>query len=149
MSSAAPKGLSHMTFIVSDLDAMEEILTDVLGAQRIYDSGADTFSRSEERFFLLGEDELWIATMKGDPLPARSYNHVAFRIEDGDFETYRARILALGLDLEEDRPRVAGEGRSLYFYDHDNHLFELHTGTLAERLARYSEGLTQHPNQRA
>lgn len=149
MSRAAPKGLSHMTFIVSDLDAMEQILSGVLGARRVYDSGADTFSRSEERFFLVGDDDLWIATMKGDPLPARSYNHVAFKIEDGDYDTYRDRILALGLDLEEGRARVAGEGRSLYFYDCDNHLFELHTGTLAERLARYSEGLTQHPNQRA
>jgi len=34
---------------------------------------------------------------------------------------------------------VDGEGESLYFYDFDNHLFELHTGTLEERLARYSE----------
>ena len=149
MSSAAPKGLSHMTFIVSDLDAMEEILTGVLGARRVYDSGADTFSRSEERFFLVGDDDVWIATMKGDPLPARSYNHVAFKIEDSDFDTFRERIVALGLDLEESRPRVAGEGCSLYFYDRDNHLFELHTGTLAERLTRYAEGLTQNPNQRA
>jgi len=31
-----------------------------------------------------------------------------------------------------------GEGRSIYFYDHDNHLFELHTGNLEERLARYA-----------
>jgi fosfomycin resistance protein FosX len=38
------------------------------------------------------------------------------------------------------RGRVAGEGRSLYFYDDDNHLFELHTGTLAERLERYARG---------
>ncbi len=33
--------------------------------------------------------------------------------------------------------RVEGEGRSLYFHDHDNHLFEVHAGTLDERLARY------------
>jgi len=149
MSSAAPKGLSHMTFIVSDLDAMEEILTGVLSARRVYESGADTFSRSEERFFLVGDDDLWIATMKGDPLSARSYNHVAFKIEDGDYDTYRDRILALGLDLEEGRARVAGEGRSLYFYDRDNHLFELHTGTLAERLARYALGMNHNANQRA
>jgi hypothetical protein len=38
-------------------------------------------------------------------------------------------------------PRVEGEGRSLHFYD-DNHLFELHTGTLEERLERYRQGLT-------
>jgi hypothetical protein len=34
-------------------------------------------------------------------------------------------------------PRVEGEGESQYFYDFDNNLFELHTGTLAQRLQRY------------
>ena len=33
------QGLSHMTFIVSDLDKMEEILTTVLDAKKTYDSG--------------------------------------------------------------------------------------------------------------
>jgi fosfomycin resistance protein FosX len=126
-----------MTFIVSDLDAMEEILTAVLGARRVYDSGADTFSLSEERFFLVGDDDLWIATMKGEALPARSYNHVAFKVADADLETYRDRILSLGLEISEPRPRVDGEGRSIYFYDRDNHLFELHSGRLDQRLARY------------
>ena len=46
----------------------------------------------------------------------------------------------LGLDLREGRSRMTGEGQSIYFHDHDNHLFELHTGTLAERLARYALG---------
>ena len=27
----------------------------------------------------------------------------------------------------------------IYFYDYDNHLFELHTGTLQERLLRYKK----------
>ncbi|SFZ80981.1 Catechol 2,3-dioxygenase [Devosia enhydra] len=135
-----PRGLSHMTFIVSDLDRMEEILAGVLGARKIYDSGEATFSVSEERFFLVGEDDIWVAIMKGEPLPQRSYNHVAFRIAEDDLELYRERIADLGLDLEESRPRVDGEGRSLYFHDADNHLFELHTGTLHERLVRYAAG---------
>jgi catechol 2,3-dioxygenase-like lactoylglutathione lyase family enzyme len=140
MPSPAPSGLSHLTFIVADLDRMEEILVSILGARKVYDSGAETFSLSPERFFLLGADDIWIAIMAGDPLPSRTYNHVALKIEEADFEAYRARIGALGLDVRESRPRVAGEGRSLYFHDHDNHLFELHTGTLGERLARYALG---------
>ena len=135
-----PRGLSHMTFIVSDLDRMEEILAGVLGARKIYDSGEATFSVSEERFFLVGEDDIWVAIMKGEPLPQRSYNHVAFRIAEDDLSLYRQRIADLGLDLRESRPRVDGEGRSLYFHDADNHLFELHTGTLHERLVRYAAG---------
>lgn len=47
----------------------------------------------------------------------------------------------LGLAVRESRPRVEGEGRSLYVHDADNHLFELHTGTLAARLARYAQGI--------
>jgi fosfomycin resistance protein FosX len=77
--------------------------------------------------------------MEGEALPARTYNHVAFKIADADYEKYLARIRKLGLDVSEGRPRVAGEGRSIYFYDGDNHMFELHTGTLDDRLRLYAE----------
>jgi hypothetical protein len=43
---------------------------------------------------------------------------------------------------------VAGEGHSLYFYDYDNHMFELHTGTLEERLTRYAEGESNQQHRR-
>ena len=134
------RGLSHMTFIVRDLDRMETVLTEVIGARKVYDSGDETFSVSRERFFLAGDEDLWIAVMEGEPLPARSYNHIAFKIDEADYEPLLARIRALGLELKESRPRVGGEGRSIYFYDDDNHMFELHTGTLAERLERYAQG---------
>lgn len=77
--------------------------------------------------------------MQGEPLPSRTCNHVAFKLGEADYETCLERIWGLGLDLREGRSKVAGEGRSIYFHDHDNHLFELHTGTLAERLRRYAE----------
>jgi fosfomycin resistance protein FosX len=134
-------GLSHITFIVEDLDRMETFLTTVFDARKVYDSGEETFSLSRERFFLIGEGEgaVWVATMEGESLPTRTYNHVAFKIDDADFDSYRARVERLGLDIRESRPRVEGEGRSIYFHDYDNHMFELHTGTLEERLARYAE----------
>ncbi len=130
------EGLSHITFITRDLDRMEEILTSVLDARRIYDSGDQTFSLSKERFFDVGG--LWIATMEGEPLPEKSYNHVAFKIADEDYEVRLGRIRALGLEIKKGRPRVDGEGRSIYFYDDDKHLIELHSGSLEQRLARYA-----------
>lgn len=135
-------GLSHITFIVRDLDRMEDILTTVLDARKVYDSGAGTFSLSRERFFLIGvgSDPIWVAIMEGEAVPVRSYNHVAFRIADDDYDRYVQRIRSLGLELREDRSRVSGVGRSIYFYDDDNHLFELHAGTLQERLKRYAAG---------
>lgn len=43
----------------------------------------------------------------------------------------------MGIEIRESRNRIKEEGRSIYFYDYDNHLFELHTGTLNERLEAY------------
>ena len=130
------EGLSHLTFIVRDLDKMETVLTTVLDAQKIYDSGAETFSLSQERFLKVGG--LWVAVMQGAPLQEKTYNHVAFKMGPDEYDDRRARIRALGLQIKEGRPRVDGEGHSIDVYDHDNHLFELHSGTLEQRLHRYS-----------
>jgi fosfomycin resistance protein FosX len=130
------QGLSHITLVTRDLDRMEEILVGILDARKVYDSGDKTFSVSPERFFLIGT--IWIAIMEGDAGLTRSYNHIAFKIEEANHDLYVHRIEKLGLEVRPPRPRIQGEGRSIYFHDHDNHLFELHTGTLEERLARYS-----------
>lgn len=130
-------GLSHITFVSADPDAMHHLMTDVLKARCVYDSGSEFFSISQERFYLVGE--IWIAVMKGDPLAERTYNHVAFKIDEAEFDDRLDRIKALGLEIRPPRPRVEGEGRSIYFYSPDGHFLELHTGTLDERLARYAK----------
>lgn len=131
------EGLSHITFIVRDLDRMQAFLESIFCAAEIYASGDKTFSIARERFFLIGG--LWIAIMEGEPPPEKSYNHVAFKIRDADYEVFANRLKNLGVEMREGRDRVSGEGRSLYFHDYDNHLFELHTGTLEQRLARYRQ----------
>ncbi|MGL5446492.1 MAG: FosX/FosE/FosI family fosfomycin resistance hydrolase [Rhabdaerophilum sp.] len=130
-------GLSHITFIVRDLDRMTRFLTGIFDAKEVYSSGDASFSRSREKFFLISD--IWVAIMEGEAIP-RSYNHVAFKIDDNAVDGYVARIRAMGVEMLPPRPRVEGEGHSIYFYDFDNHLFELHTGTLSERLARYAMG---------
>jgi catechol 2,3-dioxygenase-like lactoylglutathione lyase family enzyme len=121
-----------------DLERMAAFLTAVFGAEEIYSSGDATFSVSREKFFLIGG--LWVAIMEGESLPGKSYNHVAFKIPDAEFDAYAERVRSIGVEMREARNRVDGEGRSLYFYDYDNHLFELHTGTLEQRLGRYRDG---------
>jgi len=131
------EGLSHVTFMVQDLDKMEAMLMKVLDARKIYDSGDNTFSISKERFFDIGG--LWVATMEGESLPSKTYNHVAFKMSEDEYEDRLECIQSLGLEVREGRSRVEGEGHSIYFYDYDNHMFELHSGTLEERLIRYSK----------
>ena len=128
-------GLSHITFIVNDLERSALFFEKVFGAKEIYSSGDKTYSLSKEKYFLI--NDLWICIMQGASLPESSYNHIAFSIQDNDYDEYIKRIIEIGVEVKTDRPRVTGEGRSIYFYDFDNHLFELHTGTLTERLHCY------------
>lgn len=129
------QGISHLTFIVRDLARMSTFLCDGLGAREVYDSAGADHSLSREKFFVLGG--IWIAAMEGAPPAERSYQHVAFAVDEDALQACAERLEAIGVEVLEGRARVAGEGRSLYFHDFDNHLFELHTGTLEQRLAAY------------
>lgn len=131
------ESLSHVTFIVKDLDRTSELFKSIFDAQEIYSSEEKTFSLSREKFFLIAGQ--WIVLMEGNSLSERTYHHLAFKIKEAEFEIYRKKLNDLDVELGESRSRVDGEGQSLYFYDFDNHLFELHTGTLPERLKRYKK----------
>ncbi len=131
------KTLSHITITVRNVERTGKFLQTVFDAKEVYDSSKKKFSLSYEKFFVIGD--IWIAVMEGEPLQKRSYNHVAFKVSDSEFDEYVSRIKNLGLDIKPDRSRMSGEARSIYFYDYDNHLFELHTGTLGERLSYYSK----------
>ena len=137
MRGLSVQGISHLTFIVRDLGRMSRLLCEGLGAREVYDSAAQTFSLSPEKFFELGGT--WIAAMHGEPPAERTYQHVAFKVDAADLPALESRLRALGVVVKPPRPRVEGEGESLYFYDFDNHLFELHTGTLEQRLERYRQ----------
>jgi len=131
------ESISHITFIVKDVKRMAQFLRTIFDAEEVYDSERNNFSISYEKFFIVGST--WIAVMEGEALAERSYNHVAFKVPDSEFDEYVTRVKQLGVEVKPGRNRVAGEARSIYFYDYDNHLFELHTGSLHERLLRYSE----------
>jgi catechol 2,3-dioxygenase-like lactoylglutathione lyase family enzyme len=135
-------GLSHLTFIVQDLEKMTRVVVEVLGGREIYASGVRQYSIAPEKFFMVGD--VWVAIMEGESLHSVTYNHAAFRTDADGLDRAKRAIKSLGLDLRQPRPRVDGEALSVYFYDFDNHLFELHTGTLDERLAAYRK-LDQRP----
>jgi len=123
-------GISHITFIVKDLERTSLFLKGIFDATEVY-------SNAGVKYFAIGD--LWIALNKGEPLSERTYNHVAFHINESDMDKYIERIKNVGAEIRPDRQRAEGEGYSIYFYDFDNHLFELHTGTLVERLTRCSK----------
>lgn len=128
--------VSHITFIVKNLNKTTELFKEIFNAEEIYYSGEEKHSLFKERFFIIGGQ--WIAVMEDTNILNRTYHHVAFKISDSDVDSYLDKIKALNLELKSPRKRVDGEGYSIYFYDYDNNLFELHTETLEKRLASYN-----------
>ena len=114
---------------------MSHFLTTLFDAREIHSSENRDSSISKEKFFLI--NDIWVAIIEGEPLAEKTYNHVAFKIDEADFEKYVKRVRSVGVEILESRKRIDGEGKSLYFYDYDNHLFEIHTGTLEQRLESY------------
>lgn len=133
-------GLSHLTFVVRDLERSARLWAEGLGAEQVYDSGDHFHSRSPEKFFLLGG--MWIALMQGEP-GTRSYRHVAFEVPTDELPAFQSRLRALGAEVQVPRPRIEGEGVSLYFHDYDDNLLELHSGSMQQRLAAYANAMPE------
>lgn len=126
--------LSHITLICKDIHRTGEFLKKIFGAVEYYATKETVYSVAKEKFFKIGG--LWIVTMAGEPV-ARTYNHLAFQAEAAEFPKLCQAIKKLGLSILPGRKRTAEEGESIYFYDYDNHLFELHSGDLEKRLVYY------------
>lgn len=137
--------LSHVSLVASDLDRTGRVLKTAFDAREV--ERGDGSARDRERFYLVGPegaDEThggsWLAVVLGPPASERLFDHLAFHVPEDEFRARVERVRSLGMDAvvlpEDDEPG----GRSLRFYDHDGHLFELHTGALAERLREYDAG---------
>lgn len=133
------KGISHITLLCKDIEKSSQFFCDLLDGKEVYSSDQHNFSLSKEKFLLLGD--LWLALMEGNPIE-RSYNHIAFHVLEEDLPKYHLKIQKYGLEILPGRPRNNREGKSIYFYDFDNHLLELHTGELSSRLKYYEEALS-------
>lgn len=129
------ESVSHITFVVRNLDKTTQLFKELFHAKEVYDSGDEKHSFFKERFFIIGNQ--WIALMEDTNTLNRTYHHIAFKISSSDVEMYLKKIKTLNLELKPPRERVSGEGDSIYFYDDDNNLFELHTETLEKRLESY------------
>ena len=83
---------------------------------------------------------IWIALNQEDVkrnTTERTYTHIAFTIEESDYELLISRLTALNVTLLPGRERDEQDKRSIYFLDPDGHMFEFHTGSLQDRLKYY------------
>ena len=57
--------------------------------------------------------------MEGNSIE-KTYNHVAFQVDENDIPILEEKIRSLNLTILPGRKRNKSEGCSLYFYDYDN-----------------------------
>jgi catechol 2,3-dioxygenase-like lactoylglutathione lyase family enzyme len=124
--------LSHVALVVKDpvrTSALFEELFDARAVQRQDDEGhVETFIRLGGTWFVL----------VGAPVErARTGDHIAFRATPEVLAATAAKLEAMGRELIWARGR-----RALYFFDYDDHVFELDTEDIDEELG---SGRGRHP----
>jgi metallothiol transferase len=131
------KALNHFLFSVSNLENSIEFYKNVFDAKLLVKG------RSTAYFDL---DGIWLALNLEKDIPRneinQSYTHIAFSIEEDEFNKMYKKLRRLNVNIFPGRLRDGKDKKSIYFTDLDGHKFEFHTGTLQDRLDYYKQEKT-------
>lgn len=118
------ESISHIALVVKDPARTAALFHDLFGARVIERQDSEGHL---ERFIKLGGT--WIALVGAPVERARTGDHIAFRATPELLEATAARLQTMGREF------IRRGNTALYFFDYDEHMFELDTGDMDEELS--------------
>jgi fosfomycin resistance protein FosX len=118
--------IAHIALIVRDTTRTAGFLRDLFDAPVLRRTDADGH---DETFVRLGVT--WLALIGADVKRERTGDHIAFRVARESIPSIADRLKSMGCEFI-----LAESGKSLYFFDFDNHVFELDSSDEEEELNR-------------
>ena len=117
--------ISHIALVVQNPVRTAALFKELFAARIVARKDSDGH---EETFVQLGR--IWFALVKADVQRSRTGDHVAFAVSKATLAACAEKLKQMGQEF-----LLARSDTALYFYDYDNHVFELDTTALDRELA--------------
>jgi catechol 2,3-dioxygenase-like lactoylglutathione lyase family enzyme len=119
------KEIGHIALVVQNPARTASLFKELFASTVISRKDSDGH---EETFVQLGRT--WFVLVKADVERSRTGDHIAFSVSKSELLTCAQKLKQMGQEF-----LLARSDSSLYFYDYDNHVFELDTTDLEKDLA--------------
>jgi len=120
------QSISHVALTVKDPARTAKLFQDLFAVRAIERRDAEGHV---ETFLRLGG--VWVALVEAQVERKKSGDHIAFHVTPEVLEATAAKLQAMGRETIRARGNTA-----LYFFDFDEHVFELDTEDLEQALSR-------------